>query len=323
MDIGQWSDITIKDCFEKLTESKQKIILASGESIYAQGIGAVKIKTKFCRLTLRNVWYVPKLLSNFLSINKIVKSGHIVRFTEKKAVMRSRRNEIIFTANLVNDMFIVNFENCEKVSGVIDENIARRWHQRFGHINVNDLNEFNSKNMVKGMNVKIPKTIECFTCAVNKISATPYRTYAGIQTKAVLELVHTDLCGPIGVKSVGGSSYFITFIDDYSRYITTYFLKNKSKAFDAFLNFSVLAEKETSQQIKMLRSGNGKEFINSKFKEYFAKKGVVHQTTDILLNRMVFWKGRIERLLKWRDACWSRLDYHKVCGAELLIQQLT
>lgn len=80
----------------------------------------------------------------------------------------------------------------------------------------------------------MPKSIECMTCAVCKISAKPYKNYASVQSNNLLELVHTDLCGPLGTKSLGGASYFITFIDDYSRYTTTYFLKNKSDAYDAF-----------------------------------------------------------------------------------------
>ena len=138
--------------------------------------------------------------------------------------------------------------------------------------------------MVRGLEVKIPKSIECFTCAEYKISAALYKNYSSVQTKDVLELVHTDLCGPIGVKSVGGSSYFMTFIDDYSRYIFTYFLKQKVDAFDAFAHFARIAQKQTGRQIKIVRSDNGKEFVNSKFKQYFTNKGWIFPSTK--------WRGR-------------------------------
>ena len=67
------------------------------------------------------------------------------------------------------------------------------------------------------------KSIDCFTCSENKT-------------------IHTDLCRPIGLKSVGGSSYLIMFIDDYSRYIFTYFLRQKGDAFDVFVNVASLVE---------------------------------------------------------------------------------
>ena len=111
-------------------------------------------------------------------------------------------------AHLMEGMFIINFrkiKNFEGVNGVIDENTIKKWHQRFGHINVNDLNKLANKKMVKGLDIKMAMSIDCFTCAENKISATPYKSYSNVQTSDVLELIHTDLCGPIGVKSVGGS----------------------------------------------------------------------------------------------------------------------
>ena len=69
--------------------------------------------------------------------------------------------------------------------------------------------------MVKGFNVKLPKTIDCITCAVCKISAEHYKSSGSVQTKDLLELVYTDLCGPIRTKTLSGAPYFITFTDDY------------------------------------------------------------------------------------------------------------
>lgn len=56
-------------------------------------------------------------------------------------------------------------------------------------------------------------------------------------------------------------------------------MKKKSEAFEVFENFAATVEKQSDRQIKVVRSDNGKEFVNAKFQEYFAKKGIVHQTT--------------------------------------------
>ena len=53
-------------------------------------------------------------------------------------------------------------------------------------------------------------------------------------SEEVLELVHTNLCGPIGIKSYNGDKYFILFGDNYSRMMTGMYLKDKSKAFKKF-----------------------------------------------------------------------------------------
>ena len=71
-----------------------------------------------------------------------------------------------------------------------------------------------------------------------------------------MELVHTDLWGPSPVASLGGSRYYITFIDDSNRNVWVYFLKNKSDVFETFKKWKVMVETETCLKLKCLRSNN-------------------------------------------------------------------
>ena len=64
--------------------------------------------------------------------------------------------------------------------------------------------------------------------------------------------MHTDLVGPMQVTSIGGITYFMTFIDDFSHRTWVYFLKSKSEAFDKFLEFKAQAERECGHYIKVL-----------------------------------------------------------------------
>ena len=59
----------------------------------------------------------------------------------------------------------------------------------------------------------------------------------GYRAKEVLDLVHIDLCGPMSTSARGGYEYFITFIDDYSRYGYIYLMRHKSEAFEKFKEF--------------------------------------------------------------------------------------
>ena len=68
--------------------------------------------------------------------------------------------------------------------------------------------------------------------------------------KQLLELVHSDICGPINPISNGRKRYFITFIDDFSRKTWVYFLQGKSEAFSVFKSFKALAGKEAGSSIK-------------------------------------------------------------------------
>ena len=67
------------------------------------------------------------------------------------------------------------------------------------------------------------------------------------------------------VTSIGGSTYFMTFIDDFSHRTWVYFLKNKYEAFDKFVEFKAQAEKECGHYIKVLISDRGGEYTSNSF----------------------------------------------------------
>ena len=78
-------------------------------------------------------------------------------------------------------------------------------------------------------------------------------------------MVHSDLCGPTRTKSLQGESYFMLFIDVFTRMDRVFFLKEKSEAFNKFKNFKTFVENETESKIKCLRSDNGSEFTSKDF----------------------------------------------------------
>ena len=85
----------------------------------------------------------------------------------------------------------------------------------------------------------------------------------------ILELVHTNLCGPIGVKRYYRDRYFILFMDDYSRMMTMIFLKSKYDTFHLFKWYLARVEKEIGKSLKCLRSDRGGEFIPHEFNTFF------------------------------------------------------
>ena len=89
-----------------------------------------------------------------------------------------------------------------------------------------------------------------------------------------LELVHSDVCGPMPTKSLGGTSYFVTFIDDSTRKVWVYPLKHKDDVFSTFQKFLVLVENQSGNKLKGLRSDNGGEYVSKEFEEFYAKRGI-------------------------------------------------
>ena len=81
----------------------------------------------------------------------------------------------------------------------------------------------------------------------------------------MLDLVHSNLIGPLPTPSYGNSRYVFTFIDDFSRYCWVYFLKLKSEVFETFKVFKALVENKCGNKIKFLRNENCKDYANNNF----------------------------------------------------------
>jgi transposase InsO family protein len=110
-----------------------------------------------------------------------------------------------------------------------------------------------------------------------------------------LQLVHTDICGPIEPMSLGGNRYFITFIDDFSRKLWVYFLKEKLAAFTVFKNFKALVENQSGHKLVTLRSDRGGEYTSKEFDKYCREQGIKHQFTTAYTpqqNGIAEWKNR-------------------------------
>ena len=90
-------------------------------------------------------------------------------------------------------------------------------------------------------------------------------------------MIHSDLWGIAPVISYAQYKYFITFIDDYSRFTSVYFLRSKDEAFTAFQFFHAFIQTQISSNIKILRSDNGGEYTSHLFQEFMQENGILSQ----------------------------------------------
>ncbi len=107
----------------------------------------------------------------------------------------------------------------------------------------------------------------------------PFKSLTHQQSKTKLDLIHSDVCGPFQVESIGGSRYVVTFIDDYSRCVSVHFIKYKSEVFEKFKLFEAMTTKECGEPIMKLRTDNGGQYLSKEFQTYLASKGIEHQLT--------------------------------------------
>ena len=86
--------------------------------------------------------------------------------------------------------------------------------------------------------------------------------------------MHLDVWGPAQVSSLGGSHYYVIFIDDSTRKTWVYFLKKKSDVFETSKKWKALVENEIEKKLKCLRSNNGGEYYSKSFENYYSDNGI-------------------------------------------------
>ena len=99
------------------------------------------------------------------------------------------------------------------------------------------------------------------------------------ETQNQLDYIHSDLWGPSQVPSIGGARYFLTLIDDYSRKVWIYFLKNKNETFLKFKEWKIVVETQVGRKVKKLRIDNGLEFLSNDFNSFYQKEGLATHRT--------------------------------------------
>src|SRR3954462_3098691 len=118
----------------------------------------------------------------------------------------------------------------------------------------------------------------CEPCLMGKMIKTPF---SRIMERAadLLEIIHTDVCGPMSVSMRGGYRYFLTFTDDLSRYGYIYLMKHKSETLEKFKEFQNEVENQLGKKIKHLRSDQGGEYLSHEFGNHLKSCGIVPQLT--------------------------------------------
>src|SRR5664279_3988629 len=127
----------------------------------------------------------------------------------------------------------------------------------------------------------------------------------------LLELIHSDVCGPMSTTARGGYDYFITFTGDLSRYGYIYLMKHKSEAFEKFKEFQNEVENQLGKKIKFLRSDRGGEYLSQEFDSHLKSCGIVPQLTmPGTPQRNGVSKRRNRTLLDMVRSMMSRADLH-------------
>lgn len=253
--------------------------------VHATGKGDVDLiidrngKEKPCRL--ENVLYVPNLKYSLVSISSLIDRGMKVSFSREGSHITMNGHTVaigVRSGNLFSLKTRGLFSNeCANVASI------QLWHERLGHSDISGIRQLSNKNIVEGIHIGNSHDAKqvCEACIKGKMTRSDIPKVATSNRQQVLPLesVSSDVWGPSRVVSKGGARFFVTFIDQASRYVTIFPIKAKSDVFSCFKIFHKSAEKITGQSLKALHSDGGGEYTGSEMKKYLQDHGISFSMT--------------------------------------------
>uniref|UniRef100_A0A2N9JB62 Integrase catalytic domain-containing protein n=1 Tax=Fagus sylvatica TaxID=28930 RepID=A0A2N9JB62_FAGSY len=274
-----------KHKLQNLSEYKggRVVVTADNSRLPIAHIGKTIVTPRYNsnQVPLQDVYHVPGMKKNLLSVAQLTLSGHYVLFgpQDVKVYRDLKISETpIMEGQRLESVYVMSAESAY-VDRTRKNETTDLWHMRLGHVSYSKLSIMVKKSMLKGLpQLDVRTDTVCAGCQYGKAHQLPYKE-SKFKAKEPLELVHSDVFGPVKQPSIGGMRYMVTFIDDFSRYVWVFFMKEKSDTFSKFKEFRESAEGEVGKKIGCLRTDNGGEYSSSEFSQYLRECRIRHQYT--------------------------------------------
>lgn len=291
--------VSMQGClnYRKPSDAERYIFVGDGNSVEVEAIGHFKLLlgTGYY-LDLLDTFIVPSFRRNLVSVSLLDKSGYYCSFGNNQFSLSINSN-VVGTGSLCayDNLYLLDTVASYKETLHVEskgtkrklntDNSATLWHKRLGHISRNRVERLVSDGILDSLD--FTNFGVCIDCIKGK--QTKIKKLGANRTTDVLELIHTDICGPFPTASWNGQQYFISFIDDYSRYGYLFLIHEKSQSLDVFKNFKAEVENQLSKRIKCVRSDRGGEYYGrydgsgeqrpGPFAQFLEECGIVPQYT--------------------------------------------
>ncbi|KAJ9542941.1 LOW QUALITY PROTEIN: hypothetical protein OSB04_029447 [Centaurea solstitialis] len=257
-----------------LRKDRSNLRVGEGTPLIAEAVGSYSLSLPSgLVLELDNCYYIPNMIKNVLSFDLLVDQGFYYKY-DYKMISVFKDNIFYFKATPVNGLYTVNLQdNSSEIYHISKrskdiEDQTYLWHCRLGHINKKRV-----ELLLKGGFLAIS--------IINLLIIASLQPFNNENERAtdLLEIIHTDVCGPFSHVARGGYRYFITFTDDFSRYGYVYLMRHKSESFERFKEFHNEVQNQLDKRIKFLRSDRGDEYLSDEFDNHLMECGIVSQLT--------------------------------------------
>ena len=256
------------------------VLMGNGSHASVRGVGTVDLKFTSGKIVqLRNVQHVPTMNKNLVSGSLLCRDGFKLVLESNKVVV-SKFGQFIGKGYECGGLFRFSLSDfCNKsvnhICGSVDSD-ANVWHSRLCHVNFGLMSRLSSLSLIPTFT--IAKGSKCHSCVQSKQPRKPHKA-AEERNLAPLELVHSDLCEMNGVLTKGEKRYFMTLIDDATRFCYVYLLHTKDEAIDYFKIYKAEVENQLERKIKRLRSDRGGEYFSNVFDVFCEEHGIIHERT--------------------------------------------
>lgn len=238
--------------------SKIPIQVGNNEYLYSLGSGTIratsKVNDKLIPIQLQGAHYVPGVSENLFSQGAADGKGVKCIAEKGKIKLISDGNTIIVGDKGPGNLYHLKLDipaaaNIAKAERKLDE-----WHRALGHPDINEVKNLATQGGASDLKVvdKVKDDDKCSDCQLGKAHRSSHPDSERPRATGVLERVHADLVGPISPSSIGGSKYFLLIKDEYSSYISVYFMSQKSGVVEAFRKFVNHATIRTQRQVRII-----------------------------------------------------------------------
>ena len=171
--------------------------------------------------------------TNILSLGKLDDQGCKTSLSEGYLKIRDTNGKFLTkTKKTWGNMYQTRISISEECNRSREDE-AWLWHGRLCHHSFHTLDSMIKGELVRGLpSFEKPKEV-CSTCISGKHTRCPFQAYI-FRANKLLDLVHMDLCGPIKPSTLGGKSYFLLIIDDFSRYMWIFLLAYTIESLNSF-----------------------------------------------------------------------------------------
>jgi hypothetical protein len=241
-----------KDILSSLTEKDfpQKVSLGDDYQYPIKGMGESTYKLDSGTLMrMKDELYVQSLTKNLLSISALDKKGFRVAFIDSEFLMWPK-------GKTIEDALVIDTKEggLYKLKGHSDVALTHStkspcelWHRILAHINYKSL-----PYVIKVVTGLLDHEGVCKGCAQGNNINNPFPK-SDSKEEEILELIHSDVRGPMPSTSLSGYVYYVAFIDDYFCKTWVYFLKSKDEVLEKFKEFKALVENLSERKIKILK----------------------------------------------------------------------